>query len=128
MSTGNFFIENNILSYLYALGGYWNVDAAQCLRLGCRTTTGLYWCNDNAWALHSSGLGMYWEAQRIMGGCCRSSASKEPSYALAGQAGFPDDHADAAYSRVVLGYADCHDPLDVQPLKYAADQSRACLV
>jgi hypothetical protein len=31
---------------------------------------------------------------------------------------FPDNHKEAAHSRVAVGYGSCDDPLDVDPLSY----------
>ncbi|KAK0619439.1 hypothetical protein B0T14DRAFT_519292 [Immersiella caudata] len=127
MDTGNWYNQKHILELLYGLGGSWPVEASQCLRIGCTESTGLYWCNDNAWGIRTKGWYLHSEAKRVLYQCCKYSVLQGPDYAVAGMASFPDDSKEASFSRVVLGYADCHDPLDTDPLKYGyPGDEKAC--
>lgn len=118
MATGSFFDARRLMEFLFGLGGSWSIEPSQCIRLGCTANTGLYWCNDNAWQIATLGMELYWELDRVLGLCCKFSQQKGPFNALGGVASFPDSHSQAAFSRVVLGYADCHDPVDTEPLDY----------
>ncbi|KAK0652779.1 hypothetical protein B0T16DRAFT_387983 [Cercophora newfieldiana] len=128
MATGNWHDHKHILELLYGLGGSWLVEPSQCLRLGCTSTSGLYWCNDNAWAIVTTSFSLYYEAKRVLYQCCGFSAKQTPFNSVAGIAAFDDQHPHAAFSRVALGYADCHDPLDTPPLKYGyLGKDQACI-
>ncbi|KAK3308373.1 uncharacterized protein B0T15DRAFT_550413, partial [Chaetomium strumarium] len=108
------------LTKLRQLAGSWILDAGTCHRLGCGTNAGVYWCNDNAWNIRASAKSLYLRGSHVRDGCChRTDGSLFGGDPMSGVEAFPDQHKEAAHSRVAVGYGNCEDPVDVVPLVYS---------
>ncbi|KAK4148654.1 hypothetical protein C8A00DRAFT_38775 [Chaetomidium leptoderma] len=120
IATGNSDDVTRILTKLRALKGVWTIEAGRCHRLGCSKNTGVYWCNDNAWNIRTSAKALYLHGSHIRDSCChRSDGSLYSGDPMSGVEAFPDNHPEAAHSRVSVGYGSCSDHPNVLPLAYA---------
>ncbi|KAK3904863.1 hypothetical protein C8A05DRAFT_31334 [Staphylotrichum tortipilum] len=119
IATGHSMEIERLITRLRQLKGYWTIDASRCHRLGCGPNAGLYWCNDNAWGIMTSTDQLHLRASHIMDGCCRTQAGGfRYGDALSGVEAFPDNHNEAAHSRVAVGWGNCNDHPNAVPIVY----------
>ncbi|KAK4198902.1 hypothetical protein QBC40DRAFT_349879 [Triangularia verruculosa] len=77
------------------MGGPWHILPYGCHRLGCRLNTGLWWCS---------------MAHRVLDKCVKKGQS--------GYQFFANSHPHAAYTRIVMWYANCDDSPIKRPFDY----------
>ncbi|KAK3937697.1 hypothetical protein QBC46DRAFT_266941, partial [Diplogelasinospora grovesii] len=118
IATADYNDELELMNQIWYIAGYWKVDANACRRLACAATTGLYWCNLNNWGVRTSGRRIYNQAIRPMNLCCQLSSQDSYHNAISGEAFWGDDDPEAAHTKVVIAYANCNLPVDIDPLSY----------
>ncbi|KAL2263514.1 hypothetical protein VTK26DRAFT_6415 [Humicola hyalothermophila] len=122
IASGNYSIAQSLLTQLRELDGYWTISESRCHRLACGENTGIYWCNDNPHGIRTSARAIFARGMHILDGCCQKKLGTSKQLIsprrTSGVEQFPDDHKEAAKSRVVVGYGSCADKSNVDPASY----------